>query len=97
MTKASFGNGFRGRTGVPAPPMACARLAHAKAGATEAELNAWFGWAEGSRESATYVRGADRAKSAERAAERAAARMSISAPPDPVRGSGRNKPIRRVA
>ena len=34
----------------------------AEAGATEAQLNALFGWADGSKESATYTRTANRAK-----------------------------------
>lgn len=34
----------------------------AEAGATEAQLNALFGWAPGSRESATYTRTADNAR-----------------------------------
>jgi integrase len=34
----------------------------AENGATEAMLNAMFGWADGSKESATYVRGASRSK-----------------------------------
>lgn len=34
----------------------------AEAGATEAQLNALFGWAQGSRESATYTRTADNAR-----------------------------------
>lgn len=36
----------------------------AEMGATEAQLNALFGWADGSRESAVYVRTADRARMA---------------------------------
>ena len=47
-------------------------------------MNAWYGWADGSRESATYVRGANRAKIAERLADR----MAIPAPSDQVRGAG---------
>lgn len=42
----------------------------AENGATEAELNAIFGWADGSRESATYIRNANRAKIARAAADR---------------------------
>lgn len=34
----------------------------AEDGATEAQLNALFGWADGSRESAVYTRTANRAK-----------------------------------
>jgi hypothetical protein len=51
-------------------------------GATEAELNAWFGWSEGSRESATYVRGANR----EKLAERLAHRLSFPNPTNKVGG-----------
>jgi hypothetical protein len=47
-------------------------------------LNAWFGWAEGSRESATYVRGANRTKLAERIADRWNGN-AIPAPQHPVR------------
>lgn len=42
----------------------------AEMGATEAQLNALFGWADGSRESAVYVRTADRAKMAREARKR---------------------------
>ena len=92
MTKESFGNWFRDAcvaAGVPRRAhglrKAGARRA-AESGATEAELNAWFGWADGSRESATYVRGANRAKLAERIAGRWTD-DAIPAPSDPVRGS----------
>lgn len=90
MTKESFGNWFRdacAEAGVPGRAhglrKAGARRA-AENGATEAEMNAWYGWADGSRESATYVRGANRAKIAERLADR----MAIPAPSDQVRGAG---------
>lgn len=66
--KAAFGNWFRDAcraAGVPGTAhglrKAGARRA-AEAGATEAQLNALFGWAPGSRESATYTRAADAAK-----------------------------------
>ena len=92
MTKESFGNWFRDAcvaAGVPGRAhglrKAGARRA-AESGATEAELNAWFGWADGSRESATYVRGANRAKLAERIAGRWAD-DAIPASSEPVRGS----------
>jgi integrase len=92
MTKESFGNWFRDAcvaAGVPERAhglrKAGARRA-AESGATEAELNAWFGWADGSRESAIYVRGANRAKLAERIAGRWTD-DAIPAPSDPVRGS----------
>jgi len=90
MTKESFGNWFRdacAKAGVPGRAhglrKAGARRA-AESGATEAELNAWFGWAEGSRESATYVRGANRTKLAERIADRWNG-DAIPAPQHPVR------------
>jgi len=56
--------------------------------ATEAELNAWFGWADGSRESATYVHGANRAKLTERIAGRWN-EDAILAPSSRMRGSER--------
>ncbi|WCS27754.1 hypothetical protein LOK46_13320 [Methylobacterium sp. NMS14P] len=59
-------------------------LRAAESGATEAELNAWFGWAEGCRENATYVRGANRTKLAERIADRWNG-DAIPAPQHPVR------------
>ena len=58
----------------------------AESGAAEAELNAWFRWADGSRESATYVRGANRANLAERIAGRWN-EDAITAHSDPMRGS----------
>ncbi|GEP08570.1 integrase [Methylobacterium gnaphalii] len=95
MTKESFGNWFRDACVSAKVPgrahglrKAGARRA-AENGATEAELNAWFGWADGSRESATYVRGANRAKIAENLANRMAERDAIPAPADPVRGRAR--------
>jgi len=66
--KESFGNWFREvcrEAGVPGSSHGLRKLAAvrmAQNGATEAELNAVFGWAEGSSESATYVRKANRAK-----------------------------------
>ena len=66
--KESFGNWFRKactQAGVPGSAhglrKAGARRA-AEEGATEAQLNALFGWADGSRESAVYTRTANRAK-----------------------------------
>lgn len=91
MTKESFGNWFREACRLAGCPGAAHGLRKAGAGraaedgATEAELNAWYGWADGSRESATYVRGANRTKLAENLATRIAERMS-PAPSDPVRG-----------
>lgn len=89
-TKESFGNWFRdvcAEMGLPGRAhglrKAGARRA-AENGATEAELNAWFGWAEGSRESATYVRGANRTKLAARIADRYS-EASDAAPPIQVR------------
>lgn len=49
----------------------------AEGGATEAQLNAIFGWAEGSKESATYTKKADRAR-------RAAAAMSTLLPAEDI-------------
>jgi integrase len=90
MTKESFGNWFRDvcvDLGLPGRAhglrKAGARRA-AENGATEAELNAWFGWAEGSRESATYVRGANRARLASNLFERFS-ESSDAAPTVPVR------------
>ncbi len=75
MTKESFGNWFRDAcvaAGVPGRAhglrKAGATLA-AEGGATEAMLNAIYGWADGSDESRTYVKDANRQKlSAEGAA-----------------------------
>lgn len=66
--KESFGNWFRKAcqaAGVPGSSHGLRKLAAvrmAENGATEAELNAVFGWAEGSDESATYVKKASRKK-----------------------------------
>jgi integrase len=66
--KESFGNWFRlacRAAGVPGSSHGLRKLAAvrmAEAGATEMELNAVFGWADGSSESATYTRKASRAK-----------------------------------
>lgn len=72
-TKESFGTWFKKvcrEAGVPGSShglrKAGARRA-AEAGATEAQLNALFGWAPGSRESATYTRTADNARLAREA------------------------------
>lgn len=65
-TKESFGNWFRRAcqdAGVPGSSHGLRKLAAvrmAEGGATEAELNAVFGWADGSSESATYIRKASR-------------------------------------
>lgn len=64
--KESFSNWFRKAcraAGVPGSSHGLRKLAAkrmAEAGATEAELNAVFGWAQGSRESATYIAKASR-------------------------------------
>lgn len=64
--KESFGNWFRAAcraAGVPGSSHGLRKLAAvrmAENGATEAELNAVFGWADGSGESATYIRKASR-------------------------------------
>lgn len=66
--KESFGTWFRkacNAAGVPGSAHGLRKLAAvrmAENGATEAELNAVFGWANGSDESATYIRKASRAK-----------------------------------
>lgn len=91
MTKESFGNWFREICAAAKVPGSAHGLRKAGArraaelGASEAELNAWYGWADGSRESATYVRTANRAKLAERLAER----HDPPAPRGPVRARAR--------
>jgi integrase len=66
--KESFGNWFReacNAAGVPGSSHGLRKLAArrmAENGATEAELNAVFGWAHGSAEAATYIRSANRAR-----------------------------------
>ena len=66
--KESFGTWFKKAckaAGVPGAAHGLRKIAAARCaenGATEAELNAMFGWADGSKESATYVRKASRAK-----------------------------------
>ena len=72
-TKESFGTWF----GKVCREASCPGSAHglrkagarraAEAGASEAQLNALFGWADGSRESATYTRTANRARLAREA------------------------------
>lgn len=65
-TKEAFGNWFRGACRAAGVPGSChglrklAAVRMAENGATEAELNAVFGWADGSGESATYIRKASR-------------------------------------
>ncbi|MDR7037415.1 integrase [Methylobacterium sp. BE186] len=76
--KESFGNWFRKACQAAKCPGSAHGLRKAGArraaeeGATEAQLNALFGWADGSRESAVYTRTANRAKLA-RAARKAPA------------------------
>ena len=90
MTKESFGNWFRdacAKAGVPGRARGLRKAGARRAaenGATEAELNAWFGWAGGSCGSATYVRGANRTKLAEHIADRWTS-TAIPAPQHPVR------------
>ena len=66
--KESFGIWFKRAcvaAGVPGSSHGLRKIAAvrcAENGATEAMLNAMFGWADGSKESATYVRGASRSK-----------------------------------
>jgi integrase len=89
-TKGAFGNWFRAAcraAGVPGVAhglrKAGARRA-AEAGASEAQLNALFGWAPGSKESSTYTRTADAARLA-RTAPRSPAPMT------PVRERARKR------
>ena len=87
-TKESFGTWF----GKVCRQAKCPGSAHglrkagarraAEDGATEAQLNALFGWADGSRESAVYTRTANRAKMAREA-------RRTPAPGGPVRDAGR--------
>jgi integrase len=73
--KASFGTWFRKACDTASVPGSAHGLRKAGAvraaesGATEAQMNAWFGWAEGSRESATYIKRARRAKMADATAK----------------------------
>lgn len=66
--KESFGTWFKKAcvaAGVPGSSHGLRKLAASRMalnGATEAELNAVFGWAQGSNESATYIRKASRAR-----------------------------------
>jgi integrase len=67
-TKQGFGNWFRevcraaGVVGTAHGLRKAGARRAAEAGATEAQLNALFGWAPGSKESATYTRDANAAK-----------------------------------
>lgn len=73
--KASFGNWFAKAckaAGVPGRAHGlrkCGAVRAAEGGATEAQMNAIFGWAEGSKESSTYIKKADRARRAAAAAQ----------------------------
>jgi len=66
--KESFGTWFKKAckaAGVPGSSHGLRKIAavrSAENGATEIELNAMFGWSDGSKESAAYVRSANRAK-----------------------------------
>ncbi|WP_082482931.1 site-specific integrase [Methylobacterium sp. Leaf123] len=81
--KESFGNWF----GKACREAGCPGSAHglrkagarraAEEGATEAQLNALFGWADGSRESAVYTRTANRAKLAREARRNPAPVVSV--------------------
>lgn len=89
--KEAFGNAFRGRQCGRREESAhgvrkIAATIAAENGATEAELDAIFGWT-GGRMSAHYTRAADRAKLAKRAAEKL---KSIPAPLVKVRASEQN-------
>ncbi|MGH1575229.1 tyrosine-type recombinase/integrase [Methylobacterium sp. P31] len=94
MTVESFGNRFRDACAAVGVPGRAHNLRKAGARraveskAMEAELDAWFGWAEGSRQSASYVRGANRTKRAERIADRWNGEAT-PAPQHPVGGEGR--------
>ena len=77
MTKEGFGNWFRKAciaAGVSKGRAHGLRKASAtnaaECGYTESELNAWYGWAEGSRQSATYTRKANRRKLTQAAARK---------------------------
>lgn len=73
--KAGFGNWFRHScraAGVPGSAHGLRKAGAtraAEAGASESQLNALFGWREGSRESATYTRKARRALLAKKSAK----------------------------
>jgi integrase len=74
MKKESFGNWFRAaceKAGVPGSAHGlrkCGATRAANNGATEAQLEALFGWARGSSEAATYTQKVDRDKLARKAA-----------------------------
>jgi len=95
-TKESFGVWFKKAcvaAGVPGSAHGLRKagaVRAAEAGATEAQLNALFGWREGSRESATYTRKARRSVLA-----RESARL-LMIPPAPLDGAGNTpaKPLK---
>lgn len=99
MSKFGFGNWFGAAARAAGVPGNAHGLRKAGAtrmannGATEAQLNAIFGWSEGSRESATYVRAADRERLAREAIGKLAGRnetwISMDAPRSQVRPSNR--------
>jgi integrase len=76
MKKESFGNWFGEvcrATGIPGTAHGLRKTRATRAansGATEAELEAMFGWARGSKEAAEYTRKADRVRLALRGAEK---------------------------
>jgi integrase len=96
LTKESFGNAFRAAcraAGVPGSAHGVRKIAATRAaenGATEAELEAIFGW-HGGAMAAHYTREANRARLAREAMRKLANddRTSIPAPDDPVRAGGR--------
>lgn len=73
--QVSFGNGFAKKCKEAGAPgrahglRKCGAVRAAEGGATEARMNAIFGWAEGSKESSTYIKKADRARRAAAAAQ----------------------------
>lgn len=89
----SFAFWFRkacNEAGVPGRAHGLRKAAASKAaeeGATESQLNALFGWADGSREAAVYTRGANRAKMAQEARQKL---MEKSRTQSPGAGSAAN-------
>ncbi|GEP11262.1 hypothetical protein MGN01_31070 [Methylobacterium gnaphalii] len=104
-TKESFGTWF----GKICRAARCPGSAHglrkagarraAEEGATEAQLNALFGWADGSRESATYTKTANRAKLAREARKSAIAEAEkrTSDPALSARKSRTSKKLRIIS
>jgi integrase len=89
-SKESFGTWFKKAckaAGVPGSAHGLRKagaVRAAEAGATEAQLNALFGWREGSRESATYTRKARRSVLAKESAK------LLMIPPAPLGGAGKS-------